>query len=702
MPFKVIKELYDANMSDDYRTFVNQGGTSSGKTYTLMQVLFTHAMNERGAVITVCGQDLPNLKVGALRDAKTIINASDWMQQFFKVNESGSFITGINGSVIEYKSYENAQDAKSGKRDYLFINEANGIPYEIYWQLAMRTRKKVYLDYNPSARFWVHDEVVWREGTRLIISDHRGNPFLTKEEHDRIEGISDPELWKVYARGATGQITGLVLTNWDIVDAMPAAHERKMTVYGMDFGFSCFRGDTLIMCKDGEKPIKDVTINDYVLTRKGYRKVRKNIYNGYKKVIHKKFKIGLYKSDFFCTFEHNFNTDGKWKKYGELTKKDKLCMLSNSMAWNLEDTQTENTGITITTSGKKTGNTKLSSYIMQYMKKRMVVFPKVWLFITQISIHLITILKTLLQLRYRNTCEYITNLGNGTESMQMNYGNGIIQKIIGKYEGRRFSTVLQKKSESVNTAGKNTLQQTHTNVSAENIVITNGNIKQRKTISKWCVKIVEKFSWVINTSNRNAVPINAHMKWLRLSELKNVGEVWCDVYDLEIDSVHEYFANGILVHNCDPTALEEVALAHGDLYIDERIYSTGMTNPDIVEECKRQGLTRHDLIVADSAEPKSIRELKNGGLWVIGADKGKDSIVVGLDILRRYRLHVTKRSRGLIDNLKSYQWRKDRDGRMTNTPEDGNDHGIDAIRYAALAKLGARRTGTSKATVIRN
>ena len=89
-------------------------------------------------------------------------------------------------------------------------------------------------------------------------------------------------------------------------------------------------------------------------------------------------------------------------------------------------------------------------------------------------------------------------------------------------------------------------------------------------------------------------------------------------------------------------------------------------------------------------------------MWVIGADKGKDSIVVGLDILRRYRLHVTKRSRGLIDNLKSYQWRKDRDGRMTNTPEDGNDHGIDAIRYAALAKLGTRRTGTSKVTVIRN
>ena len=70
--------------------------------------------------------------------------------------------------------------------------------------------------------------------------------------------------------------------------------------------------------------------------------------------------------------------------------------------------------------------------------------------------------------------------------------------------------------------------------------------------------------------------------------------------------------------------------------------------------------------------------------------------MVGLDILRRYRLHVTRRSRGIIDNLKAYQWRKDRDGKSTNIPEDGNDHGIDAIRYAALAKLNIRRTGTTK------
>lgn len=389
IPFQVIAPLYRANMQDGVRVFINQGGTSSGKTYTIMEVLFVLAITERGVVITVCGQDLPNLKVGALRDAKTIIGKSEWMQKYFQVHEGASTITALNGSLIEFKSYENPQDAKSGKRDYLFVNEANGIPYDVYWQLAIRTRKRIWIDYNPSARFWVHDELINREGTKLIISDHRGNPFLSEDEHERIENITDPDLWKVYARGMTGKLSGVVLTRWDIVDQLPPKNEWKQHGYGLDFGFSQ-----------------------------------------------------------------------------------------------------------------------------------------------------------------------------------------------------------------------------------------------------------------------------------------------------------------------DPTALEHVVLAHGDLWVDEVIYTTGLVNPDIARLAKREGVTRSDIIVADSAEPKSIREIHNEGLWVVPSPKGSDGITVGIDILRRYQIHFTRRSVGIIENAKSYMWRKDRDGKRTNTPEDGNDHGIDAIRYYALMKLNTRRnTGGSKITV---
>jgi phage terminase large subunit len=141
----------------------------------------------------------------------------------------------------------------------------------------------------------------------------------------------------------------------------------------------------------------------------------------------------------------------------------------------------------------------------------------------------------------------------------------------------------------------------------------------------------------------------------------------------------------------DPSALEHVVQAHGDLWIDEVIYSTGLTNPEIAQRAKDAGIGREQQIIADCAEPKSITELQAHGLWVTHSPKGADSIVSGLDILKRYRLHVTRRSIGILSNLRSYKWGKDKDGNQTNKPEDKNNHGIDAIRYVGLAKLPQHR-----------
>ena len=160
--FDVIGELYAPNADVKPRFLVNQGGTSSGKTYTIMQRLIVLSFEHPMAIITVCGQDLPNLKVGAMRDLDTILHTRAELLDWFKNNKSDSSYRGKNGSIIEFKSYQDAQDAKNGKRDYLFVNEANGVPYEVFWQLAIRTRKQVFIDYNPSARFWVHNNIIGR------------------------------------------------------------------------------------------------------------------------------------------------------------------------------------------------------------------------------------------------------------------------------------------------------------------------------------------------------------------------------------------------------------------------------------------------------------------------------------------------------------------------------------------------------------
>jgi phage terminase large subunit len=231
--------LYEANLMAREDVVVNQGGTSSGKTYSILQVLFTKAVQAPNLVITVAGQDIPNLKKGALRDAENIIAASPELQKLIvDYHKTDRVFKFWNGSIMEFTSYDNAQDAKSGKRDYLFINEGNGIPYPVYVELSMRTRKQVFIDYNPNAEFWVHAEVLTESNVKLLISDHRHNPFCPQKIRDKIEALrfKDIELFKVYGRGLTGKIEGLIFRNYNLVDTIP--EDARLIAYGLDFGFT--------------------------------------------------------------------------------------------------------------------------------------------------------------------------------------------------------------------------------------------------------------------------------------------------------------------------------------------------------------------------------------------------------------------------------------------------------------------------------
>jgi phage terminase large subunit len=221
--------------------------------------LFSLAINAE-CTTTVVGQDIPNLKVGALRDALDIINADEAiLQQLVFYNRSERVLSFRNGSIIEFNSYDNEQDAKSGKRDYLFVNEANGIPYNVFEQLSLRTRQKVFIDYNPDTSFWVHDKIIPLENTELIISDHRHNPFLTDKTRAKIEALKDKDedLWKVYARGRTGRVEGLVLKKWYVTTE--SFIDKELIGYGIDFGFT---NDPTAMIEvrmqDGELWIKEV------------------------------------------------------------------------------------------------------------------------------------------------------------------------------------------------------------------------------------------------------------------------------------------------------------------------------------------------------------------------------------------------------------------------------------------------------------
>ena len=376
---KVNKKVFEPLRK--YDLVVHQGGSSSGKTYGILQYLFSVGAANPNEIITVVGQDIPNLKVGAYRDAQNILDDSEALRDWYPAelhNKSNRSFRCVNGSLVEFNSYSDEQDAKSGKRQRLFVNEANGVPYEVFEQLRMRTTKQVIIDFNPSAEFWAHKRL---QEAHWVITSFRDNAFISPAVRERIlsyeptkenieRGTADKYRWDVYGLGKVGRLEGLVLPNWE-------------------------RG--------------------------------------------------------------RFPDDYKWRIYG----------------------------------------------------------------------------------------------------LDFGYTN-------------------------------------------------------------------------------------------------------------------------------DPTALVEIRLYRGNLHVREHLYRSGLTNQDISREMERIGIDRNELIIADSAEPKSIEEINRMGWHIRGAIKGKDSINQGIDILKRYKVIVE--GENIAKELNSYIWAKDRNGNLLNKPIDSFNHCIDAMRYAVSYK----------------
>jgi phage terminase large subunit len=136
----------------------------------------------------------------------------------------------------------------------------------------------------------------------------------------------------------------------------------------------------------------------------------------------------------------------------------------------------------------------------------------------------------------------------------------------------------------------------------------------------------------------------------------------------------------------DPTTLVAIYQQGDNIYLKELLYQTGLTNRDIDEKLKFHSVERKE-IFADSAEPKSIEELYRMGWNVKPATKGQGSVNIGIDMMKRYQLYVTKDSVNMIKEFRNYKWQEDKNGNVLNTPVDMFNHTIDAIRYGLYDKL---------------
>ena len=142
----------------------------------------------------------------------------------------------------------------------------------------------------------------------------------------------------------------------------------------------------------------------------------------------------------------------------------------------------------------------------------------------------------------------------------------------------------------------------------------------------------------------------------------------------------------------DPTTFVSVYTLGQNLYIKEHLYKTQMTTNDINSFLKDEKLLSHR-IYADSAEPRLINELRKMGHNIAPSIKGKDSVNAGIDLLKRYKIHILSTSTNAISEFRNYKWKEDKAGMLINTPEDKHNHIIDSCRYATYSILSAPNFG---------
>jgi phage terminase large subunit len=137
----------------------------------------------------------------------------------------------------------------------------------------------------------------------------------------------------------------------------------------------------------------------------------------------------------------------------------------------------------------------------------------------------------------------------------------------------------------------------------------------------------------------------------------------------------------------DETALVAVYRSGDRIYLEELLYEKGLVTSDIADRLRKLDITKSEEIWADSAEPRLIEELYRSGFNIKPVVKGKDSIKFGINVMNNYKIHITKSSQNLINEMYAYQYATDKHGYTTDVPEGGLDHLIDAARYCCMMKL---------------
>ena len=237
---KIYKHLSNSNK----KIIVEQGGTSSGKTYNiLLWIIFKYCINNNDKVITVCRKSFPSLRATVMRDFLNILQVHNIYTEAHHNKSNSEYY--LFGNLVEFISLDMPQKIRGRKRDLLFVNEGNELYYEDMQQLLFRTQERVILDFNPSDEYhWIYDKLIPRLDCDFFKTTYIANPFIADSIKKEIELLkqTDEQYWQIYGLGERPASRSTIF-NYVEVNKIPAT--ANLVSYGMDFGYT---NDPTVLC----------------------------------------------------------------------------------------------------------------------------------------------------------------------------------------------------------------------------------------------------------------------------------------------------------------------------------------------------------------------------------------------------------------------------------------------------------------------
>ena len=664
-----------------HRYKVYYGGRGSGKSMSFARALL------------ILGATRP-LTVLCTREIQTSINDSVHrllreqaealgLGGFYTVTKSA--IYGQNGTEFTFKGLRfNSREIKSTEGvDICWVEEGQAVSADS-WDVLIPTIRKpgseIWISFNPLdetdptfQRFVVNPPD--NAYVRKVNFDE--NPYFPDVLANEMEWLKKRD-YQSYLHIWEGEVrkhsNALVFAGYFSVEDFETPRDARF-YQGADWGFACLGGDTLIMTDKGEIPIRDIRAGDMVLTRKGYRRVVAFLPRGRKKVYTVDCGNGR---PITATADHRFYTADGWKRVDELKAVEKICVIqSSSMAGHTNAIPTESTRITSIASGRRAAGIINGFTTGICGKAHTGRFLHDVTFITSMATRLIIALIISFVFLKANIRKSTTQARWGQFQQKRWQNTGDDTATIpqtGKSAGQRLLRRLKNGAAYARNVARNILLLMSIKDSAPRNAgrkATQG-MQDGNTLARY----VGKDSSSRHTTNTPPAQVIAHISCHSQSG-------WEDVFDLSIEGEHEFFANGVLVHNCDPTTLIRCFIRDRKLYIDREAWGIGVEidkTPALFDTIETARLYP---IKADCARPETISYMRRQGFRISAAKKWQGSVEDGIEFLKTFDIVIHPRCKHTIDEFNHYSYKVDK---QTNDilPQivDANNHLLDSLRYS--------------------